>query len=333
MGWTFRMVFEGVCAFATDEPLFVKDKSGQWVANGEKPKRLTVLIPNLQQPALAQGSTLDKPLFRAAHFPLLMFEREDFAQGSTRFIDLSLQDPASTVEKGVCVLQGDSIGLDEAPGRRLSFDTERAAQSLPAPADRSSLWWLPNLAEIAPDAGDFDPKLKPETGKPLDSRLAASLSVEAGRVFSLDFNFPDDGAAEPTVWEFSTDQPGTGSVWNRAVANRIALEITDLTAPFGLTFERVDSSVVMSSRALFSPPPGSRKKVVEVHVANVELEKLFSETDLFPNAGRSFADADFEAFYSLTKSSSAVRPVPRVRKVLEALGPIKQPCAPSHGKI
>jgi hypothetical protein len=333
MGWTFRMVFEGVCAFATDQPLFEQDKDGKWVPGKMPPSELTVLIPDLQRPALAQDSTPSDPHFRAAHFPLLMFEREDFHHDSTRFIDLSLQDPASTVQKGVCVLQGDAIQPDSISGRRLEFDTQTSSKELPEPADRSSVWWLPNLAEIAREAGAFDPKLKPYNGQALDSRLAAALSLKAGRLFSLDYNYADDGDPVPAVWQFSTGRAGFEARWNRAVANRIAFEINDLTAPFGLTFERVADGHAMASRALFAPPLGSRKRVVTVHIANVELEKLFAETNLFPNAGKSLVDADFEAFYDLLSNPKTIRPVPRVRPEHQALGPIKQPCAPSHGTI
>jgi hypothetical protein len=332
MGWTFRMVFEGVCAFATDQPLYEKD-ADRWVPGKNPPKELTVLIPDLQRPALAQDSTLSDPHFRAAHFPLLMFEREDFHRDSTRFIDLSLQDPASTVQKGVCVLQRDAIRLDSVAGRKLAFDTKISTQPLPEPTDRSSLWWLPNLAEIAYEAGAFDKKLKPSKGQALDSRLAAAMSLKQGRLFSLDFNFPDEGTVKPEIWQFSTGKVGFPSRWNRAVANRIAFEITDLTAPFGLTFERVVDGHPSLSKALFAPPSGSRKRVVTVHIANVELEKLFAETNLFPNAGKGFVDADFEAFYDLLSNQKVIRPVPRVRPEFRAYGPIKEPCAPTHGTI
>jgi hypothetical protein len=332
MGWTFRMVFEGVCAFVTDKPLFLQDGNSLWHENPIRPKELTVLIPDLQKPALARGSTLENPLFRAAHFPLLMFERADLDARSSRFVDLTLQDPASTVQKGVCVLQGEAIRLGRLPKCKLEMLTQVAPQPTPTPEDQSSLWWLPNLAEIAPEFGNFDTALKPVRGQRVDSRLACAISIRQGRLSALDFNFPDEGAIKPTVWHFSTGEPNSELRWRRAVSNRIVLEFTDLVAPFELTFERVNDGHRQESRALFSPPSSSRKRVVEVHVANVELEKLFAETDLFPEAGKGLVDADFEAFYALMpKAGKQPLPIPRVRPELVALGPVKQPCAPSQG--
>lgn len=328
MGWTFRMVFDGVCAFVPDTPLYEKNDS-TFEPVKEPPKKLTVLLPDLGQ---AKRSEADSAAIRPAHFALMLFRMEDWRPESDRFLDLQVRVPDGGVDKGVFVLRGDAISLERPAGhhRTLSFETTKGAGATPRDDERRSLWWVPRFGEVGTRDGRFPSRLQPVQGQPLPSELAGAMTLDFGRVSTGGFNFPAESTTQPTVWSFRSAGMTSGGTWNRAVGNRIVVEINDLTAPLRLNFLQIQGGHELPSVATFSPPPGSRRSVVEVLVANAELEKLFERHNLFGAPAPSAQDPDFEAFYDLVGETDPERRfIPSLSSAMTAFGPTTKPCAPT----
>lgn len=329
MGWTFRMVFEGVCAFVPDTPLYEK-KGSTFEPAPQPPKKMTVLLPDLRQ---AKRATATVDAVRPAHFPLMLLRLDDWREGSDRFLDLQVRVPDEGIDKGVFVLQGDSINLEkpaESRERKLAFRVKQGIGKVPEAHEQDSLWWVPRFDEITESSGQFPARLEPRAGDPLAEELAGAITLEFGQVTTAGFNLPGEGATRPTVWTFRPPGETTGGRWNRAVGNRIVVEVNDLTAPIRLRFLQVVEGHHITSYATFAPPPGSRREAVEVLVANVELEKLFEHHSLFGAPPPSAQDPDFEAFYDLVKElNPANRFVPSLSSAMTAFGPTTKPCAPT----
>lgn len=151
MSYTFRVVFDGVCAYVPDKPFFVpckgaddycrEKKKRQEICEdllppGEDPKdcwrrrcddiepgnqhsgpirSLAVLLPDLRRPgrpSLPTGSELNFPAFREPHFPLLHFGLCDLREGTTRRVDFVGRDISEKNEKGILFLRREQIRFE-----------------------------------------------------------------------------------------------------------------------------------------------------------------------------------------------------------------------------
>ena len=252
MSYTFRVVFDGVCAYVPDRPLFVKDGDA-WrrrsdVIDQERPqsgpaRSLAVLLPDLRrpsQPRVPYPSPLNFPTFRDPHFPLLKFKLDDLRESTTRRVDLVCRDIARLDEEGILFLRREQIrfvGMDAANADIFSFADwvpKNPKQNIPDLGCREeleSLWWMPDLARIVPKGNTQAIRAKanvlPSYRGPFPDGLIARIECLGGRLRTFDFNRDMDGV--PLPWRFAPpgDQHSKGR-WNRALSNSVALEFFDV---------------------------------------------------------------------------------------------------------
>lgn len=327
MAFTVRVVFEGVLGFVPNEPFFHSAPRG---AQPGKPSTLSVLVPDLRAPALAgweDGITRDKPdpRYRSAHVPVLLVDPLA-VRGAHGLSPSSLfVDPASGRLRAAYLLAGVVMTLPELGP--LTFESAVSRQPLPPSADspkRRSLWWLPRMADIAPDSQLAKKELLEANGDQLLLQgVAARIDTRGGHLSVAGFN---SGGGQSWLYASVRRNPETGALesgnedrWARAVANRIALEGQSENAA------KLSFDLIGGEAELVLEPTGSND-VVEVIVANIEPEVLFLG-ESSPFGENPLPDPDFEPFYDLSTAPPTASRLFPVRAE-NARGQNEKPCAP-----
>ena len=356
MSYTFRVVFDGVCAYIPDHPFFVKNDVSapkttnppqrttnppphrqRWKAS-EKVDSLAVLLPDLRRPgrpSVPAHPRLNFPTFRASHFPLLTFRLDDLRETTTRRVDLVCRDISQQDEQGLLFLRREQIRfkLEAENTTRFSFANwvpTNFRQPLPKLDTREqleSLWWLPDLQRIVPDdsrAAIVREDVLPSYRGPFPDGLIARVECTGGRLRTYDFNRNVDDV--PIRWRFAkpTDAWGEGS-WNRALANSVALEFFDVRSEVHIELRRLANEVVTEELVL-APAPGASRQVLEISISNREPDLLFQEEGF----GRlTLPDMDFQPFYeqlSKLPGNVAELPIPHPGRS-SFFGIREKPCA------
>ena len=366
MSYTFRVIFNGVCAYVPEKPFFKK------VGNVKKPRKprrrkrhaqrwkarkkidsLAVLLPDLRRAAptiLPDSSTLRFPKGRDAHFPLLTFPLGDLCEGTTRRVDLVCRDISQQNERGMLFLRREQIRfhLEAENSRSFSFAGCVPTRNSPIPdpgkpEELESLWWLPDIERIldplvnqnqlkstfAERAATVDRRFMPSYRGPLQAGLISRIECHGGRLRAFDFNRAAD--QRPQSWRFAKPSDGTSEgSWRRVICNKVALEFYDVEGPVTIEVKRLANEVI-KRQVVLAPSPGAARPVVEVEISNREPDILFQEEGL----GRAvLPDLDFQAFYeklSLAKKKIYKLPVPHPSQNF-FFGITEKPCAGSGMK-
>jgi hypothetical protein len=347
--FNLRLLFEGVCAWVPDQPFFKEDADGAYAPG--KPTMVTVLLPDRRRMRLADwemrgdSKRVDRPSHMAAHTPVFTVWAKDVAgnkppQGWT---DATLIDPGTGRQRLLHVLDNQLISLRLDPWPKLRFVDDiphDQGQKLPKKDDRS-LWWMPRMSEISPPDQWCDPSylgdLSPFDLKKMD--IAARLELKGGALSVDSFN----GLKKPNWWSFgwakrdrkgklSTQKRGS-LTWNKAIGNRIAcdIEVPGSSIEIDFQFKNKKNDVFPLVLA-----PSEAGEAVEVVIANAELEDLMLNAPPTRVWGQpSLPDADFQAFYSLTRPAGSPRktrrpgPVPIAPNGTEVGLTGEKPCASS----
>ncbi len=326
MSYTFRVIFEGVCAYVPDSPFFARNDQGKTEAG--HPKALHVLVPNLT-PIGRIGTSLPIP----NHYPTLRTRLRDLQSETDRNYQLLFRQPGGRDEMALFNLQGEEIDFKfEACSNEMAFTfgnwvapNGQDRPNLSETREVQSLHWLPRLEEIAPDFDRILPHLIDPTPGRFPAALSARFAIGGGFFRVAGFN-REPRTSTPQTWRFAdpSNSNGTG-VWNRAVGNRLALEYFKVKGPtrISLTAPRFGGT---GTRIVLAPPPGTTEDV-ELTVSNVEPEMLFA-----PETAVSDFDPDFDVFYSLCKppvaksSQQTGRPIPNPPQSL-FLGAFEKTCS------
>lgn len=331
MSYTFRVIFEGVCAFVPRKPFFEDAES-----TAELPP-LTVLLPDLRG-ALPVSEAGGLYRLRPSHFPLLKFDPKNLAARTTRKVDLVCRDFVEPREQALMFLKREQIRfkIKARNARHFTYANCRPCnEHRPDPfnkAEMESLWWLPRIAELDRRRARVRPDLLPNRYQAFPDDLIARLEIQGGHLKTFDFN--RDLKGDPQVWRFAlpNDDYSDGH-WNRPIGNRLALEFYDVEGPVRLKMRRLANEVYEETLELAHPPGGARP-VLEIEICNREPEVLFTREE--EQAQAILPDADFEEFYfkcsaDLGPAKSPSGPVPHHRGPV-FFGPIKDPCSPSEMK-
>ena len=340
MSYTFRVLFEGVCAYVPEKPFFA----------GEKPQSgidsMCVLLPDLRRPGVVPPypNTPRLPSLREPHFPLIKFRLSDLREGTTRRVDLVCRDIGQSDEHGHLFLRREQIRfkLDAENANAFSFAAWTPAnipperrkdnprlEECPDPSNRDqleSLWWLPDLALITNnnEASRPRPETLPSFRGPFPEGLVARVECNGGRFRTFNFNRGTDG--NPIRWRFADPEKpeGKGS-WNRVLSNVLALEFFDVRSEVRIELKRLANEVITEELVL-APGPGASRPLLEIGISNREPGLLFQDEG-FSRA--TLPDMDFQAFYERL-SSVAVDvwknlPVPHPGR-MTFFGLVEKPC-------
>lgn len=321
MSYTFRVVFDGVCAYVPNERFFDFDhQKKKFVSRIETslkdkeqktklPRSLAVLLPDLRRPGMPHlpSVPLRFPPIRDPHFPLLQFRLKDLREGTTRRVDLVCRDISSDDEAGILFLRREQIRfkLDAENSSSFSFadsvpdDPDQLKPDPNCPEQFESLWWLTDIRRIVDpcdvDVAVVDPKFLPSYRGPFPDGLIARVECTGGRLRTFDFNRDLDG--EPLPWRFAPPgaDPLEGS-WNRALSNSVALEFFDVRDEVHIELRRLANEVIIEELVL-APGPGASRPELEIRISNREPDLLFQAEGFSRSA---LPDMDFQPFYELS---------------------------------
>lgn len=322
MAYTFRVIFDGVCAYVPDVRFFEKDEdTGTFYARNKAdqedpklklPRSLTVLLPDLRRPGTPKVPNyprLNFPIFRDPHFPLLTFRLGDLREGTTRRVDLVCRDVSRQDEEGLLFLRREQIRFTMRAENADTFSfadviPQDQGQSIPDPSSPDqleSLWWLTDLGRIVDNnkATLVKPEFLSSYRGPFPEGLIARVECMGGRLRTYDFNRDLDGV--PLSWRFATPDadPKDLGYWNRALSNSVALEFFDVRDEVHIELKRLANEVIEEELVL-APAPGASRPVLEIHISNREPDLLFQEEG-FSRSG--LPDMDFQPFYELSQVS------------------------------
>lgn len=299
--------FAGICAFKPDQPFFTGYEPGN-------PRKLSVLLPDLLQPALASWclKTPERPVFRASHLAAITFSMRDYrAKCSTIEPDFVYDD------LGIVLLKGDEIRLRRIATRKLTFESQVSRAKKPSPWDERSLWWLPRLAELTKETS---------TGT---EQKAAEILIAAGHLSVDDFN--ENAKGKPRVWSFCRIKKqddayvcyGEPAI-ERAIGNRIGLR-----AKLEGEVAEIDFRRQGGNRQYLLLGKKRSKKTLRIAIVNAELESLLDVKGApFVRLGnKNRGDADFESYYRFFDLDPG--PVPAVTD--NGAGDVARPCSPAAG--
>lgn len=310
MSYTFRVIFDGVCALVPDYPFFPEKPIGDVRAT-----ELDVLLPDLTRAEYNTQPVEGLRVFRSPHFALLKFDVANLQRETTRRVDLFARAGDSPDEKGLIFLKREQIRICLKAENATSFQysswkptntsklndswvSEEATPGLhfPEPAVQEqleSLWWLPRMQEIAPAYQKVRPGHLSTTLGPFPEELQARVEVKGGCLKTYDFN--RDASGSPLPWRFlpASATPDTQGCWNRAIGNRQALEYYDVRGPVVLELKRL-ANEVHATELVLDQPRGVDSPDLEVVVTNREPESLFGVRDRLT---AQLPDPDFEEFY------------------------------------
>jgi hypothetical protein len=333
MSFGLRILLEGVFALVPDSPFFKLEKGK--IVNG-KPKKATLLFPDLRSPGIASWSKEGAPVFRFPHWPFLAFDLLDYDQASTRPIDMAMRDMDTGREYGVLVLDHEYLEIaytdfmqpakfepDLTIPENLGYpDTSAGSPEL------TSLWWVPQMFELSAVHEEVDRANDPSPRTfrfGLGNQLIAALTIERGRFFVRDFNRISIGG-QIRPWDFGEVANGPNGV-RRAIGNQLALELRGLESPVAFKLTHKEQGVGPSERKLILRPPAGMRRNTEVRLANMEPEGLRPASTADAIGTFVGGDPDFEPFYDLSSTTGYPRPVPLFPSE-GGLGRENKPCAP-----
>ncbi len=346
MAFTLRVVFEGILAYVPDKPFFERDEKGE--PKPGSPTKVWVLVPRLLPPDLADWDRTAPPLdpievhYRWPHVGLISVPRRFVKNKQAREFSRRIADLSVTHLTLVRMLTNDLIRFVEKNGSlsgklqcNLTVPTTPAHRELPGPnlQEQQSLWWLPRLADIAPEFATLKPVNDP--GKPgfkfKPSDLSAAICLEKGRLFVTDWN-----RKGKFKWEFTEAKrngtkvdPCGPRMWNRAIARQLVweVEISGSSVDLQLGDDTEIPPPLRLRPTIFSPGP------VELSVTCMEPEvSLLSKSQHKPfeailakHFGR--FDPDFQVFYDLAKPPLTPKPRRYPYDRFKDIGLDGKPCA------
>ena len=311
MSYTFRVIFEGVCAWVPDHPFFPEDAPGTVRVN-----EVDVLVPDLSRAEYNTQPAEGLRVFRSPHFALFKFSLPDLHRKTTRRVDLVTRDIGTHDEEGLLFLKREQIRFRLEAENATSFrfaDRKPAPESRPKPEptrreELESLWWLPRLQDIAPAYQRARADHLSTHRGPFPEELQARVEIKGGFLKTYDFNRDVNG--DPLPWRFLPADATSGQgLWNRAIGNRQALEFYDVQGPVTIELKRIANDV-HTTELVLDLPPGAHRPVLEVFVTNLEPELMFGAQDRLT---AQLPDPDFEEFYYMHSDNvtfNEERPVP-----------------------
>jgi hypothetical protein len=331
--FTLRITVQGLCALVPDQPFF-KNQNGKSVPG--QVNTLTALLPDAREVGFAywENRTTPQPLhpyYRTPHVALLRVHPQDIQSSQNFVIDGMIDDPVTGESQTLHILNQEILSFDvNAPVTFEGAVPMDEDQPVPGsdPHLRRSLWWLPRMAEIAPQNAVCPPGV---LAAPPDAfgafNLAAKVNLPGGHLSVSAFN--RDGAA---YWSFgvitgfdangNAKVPTLGLTWNRAIGNRLQVEVRIYgpTVELDLAGATAKSAVVLQPRT-----PGG---VVDVLIDNTELENVVLNLGGKSWATKPVPDADFQLYYSLTSAPAAAAgwAVPVSYSDEANSGPLEKPC-------
>lgn len=314
MAFTLRVIFDGVFAFVPNEPFF--EKCGDTWEAGEA-SQTWVLAPDLRQPDLAdwdRSCTPERPHFRSSHLATLSTSPAFVTSKDKNAFDRRLASHDGSRKRLVKVLQrghlsfsqnGTVLGGGLTPNVTVPRTDHQIDPDTPGTteAERHSIWWLPRLAEVAPDYAHAAPSLKPslEEPNPKPKALAFTMSLNAGTLAVTDHNRQKE---DIRTWRFSKAKRNGASVepgeekpqqkWKRAIGN-----IVTWTTRIQSSYVELTIRENVASRTIKLWPPFCGRREVVLRLRNREPEHLFTRE------GKSLInfDVDFQTFYSMGQPS------------------------------
>lgn len=309
MAFTLRVVFEGVFAFVPDKPFFVKNDDGTWKSGDAS--QVWVLAPDLRRPDLAdwdRASGYAKPDFRPSHFTIVSAAPKHIQDKSEGLFDRLIATHDGDDKELLKILKGAHLEFRQGDkpldgGLKPNVTVPRSGyQTKPTipgvkPEEVSSLWWLPRLAEIAPDYAYARELLKPTAStNPAPEELAAVLSLNSGTLSIVRHNGGGD-----TLWNFTkvvrtgskviADEDAAHQTWKRAIGNQLAWDTFIEADHVELRIRFPDAD--LPPIKLWPPFRGAREVVLFVRNREPELTLIREE-----ESGIEF-DPDFQVFYQL----------------------------------
>lgn len=330
---TLRVVFEGVCAFVPDRPFFVKDDNGE--SSAGDPSNLVVLLPDMRSASIADWEAGSKvwpvktaPFFRAPHAPVLSLRTCDLRDSSRLVVDGLVQDPATGTLRTLHVLDYEILTLQPgAEWEPLTFEAaipEPESSQFPGPCAelRRSLWWQPRMSEISPPHQWGRSDLQTAGPDALEGlKLTSRIAIPGGHLSLAGFN------SDATIyWDFGAVQRTAGNLdisttttWERCIGNQIACEARFPGTEVQL---RIDGPSSHTQTVTLQPP--SAGDVVEVRIANAELEDVVLTPRPKPWTYPYLPSCDVQAVYRLTTAPDT-KPWP-VPLPAGPVGPREKPC-------
>jgi hypothetical protein len=340
-GFTLRLVFEGICAFVPDTPFFYRD--GQGKPQAGEPSSLAVLLPDVRSADIADWETYPAPMvtnpcYRASHAPLLSLNPGNVAGSDGMLVDGFFNDPLTGEMRVLHVLDHEAMtfATDGSKWPRLSFEStipDPDTQPLPGtcPQLRRSLWWLPRLSEISPPHQYCDKRLLTASPREFPALgLACRIDIPGGHLSIAAFN--KDGTQSWNYTSVTRKADGTLEfpppekwVWLKAIGNEIRCEIEIADTEVVLNLEDPDAGDGDKASATLRPAAGG--KVVEVRIANAELDAVVLRPESLPPA-TPLPDADFQAFYPFTTGKETKPwPAPIFSSESDRPGFVLKPCS------
>lgn len=329
MSYTFRVIFEGICAFVPDEPLF-QVKDGTWEP-GNPLKEITVLLPNCRKSLAAPWKDAGVRVVREPHWAVATVEacklklpanserKPDLKWYGTIKVRINGKVVEKTGEWASFLLDREKVRFVPSVPVPLTVDREIPAKpdtpnELPG-GDSQSLWWLPQLAVISPRDREADRKFQP-TGR-VHQDLSGAVEIKSGALSVVDFNRDDSKEPQPQTWVFRhpTHWWNLAKRWNRPIGNVSALTFEGQTKPLRVELE--------GRQKLSFEVEGDSTGPVQIFLSNMEADDRLLGT---PFKRTRVRDPDFLEFYRLSSSGSGLGPVPK--KKASPAGPKIDPCSP-----
>jgi hypothetical protein len=273
MGYTFRIVFSGLCAFVPDR---------SFDAN-PGPSSITVLLPNLLTPIPLSNKIL------TPHYPTLEFDLAQRQPGSTKKVPLVRPDSDTAQgDKGLCFLLGEDLKINAQSQGAAELHLVNGHNGGDATeannGDRNSVWWMAKLDKAATGAGLARRAMQPP-GAPNSSEIISRLQLSRGVLSSWEL--------VSGVCKFDRH-----STYKQQIAREVAWELRGVTGPVEIDFTSFGVNP-KTDKLILEPPAGPGG--VQVEIRNLEIDAfLFPEYD--PQRGT--RATDFEVYYRMCSGFS-----------------------------
>jgi len=273
MGYKFRVVFSGPCAYM---PNIVEGGGGTAMS-------WSVILPDIR----AGWPGGDDDIQADRHYPVLLYAPDDFDSDTDPDVILRLKDNhGSYHDRNLFNLNGHRVTFDFPDISDLKIEDvtiapfvrgdEAEILKLMARKDPllQSMDWLPSMNWLRQKLqwfGSDNDNYFLVDGYPRQGTIAAHVLVKSGKLVAdeIDTVIDQNSDEVPTIWEFRSkcDKPGAGSRI-QALAKSIALEV-DLEKP---------ASIYISTSTATATLTLKNNKLTDVRgieIKNRELEEIF----------------------------------------------------------
>lgn len=295
MPFTFHFVFRGLSAFAFDRSL--KDRE-------TPPKKAIVLLPNLLKPRLLSrtkevfidGRSVQEPQVLDAHFPLLLFKKDE--------VRANLQSDLSD-SNGYEAFRLNETSIDFLPDGSGNTDLDLTLGAIDPsvdpstnPANNRSLEWLVEVEEVAPGYGELEPSLLKHDPPSIASDLVTRVNLSGGTLeaggWSLQPVMIHPAKADKTFV-------------NRHIARQLVL-VVKAESHVDLQMTRYLKDPL---RLSLTPQNPNDTDPVTIYIQNLECDMTLGPSTYIGLK----PEADFEIFFRLSKnqiSFPGIKPTPLV---------------------